>query len=117
MTKHEDMPYLQHIAEAIRNIESFSKNLTKEKFLKNSLRQSAIIRQLEIIGEAAKNVSENTRKNYPQVVWKEIAGTRDKIIHHYFGVNLNIIWDIVKKDILQLKKKIKAILEEESKDE
>ena len=112
MTKHEDTPYLQHIAEAIRNIESFSENLTKEKFLKNSLRQSAIVRQLEIIGEAAKNVSENTRKKHPQVVWKDIAGTRDKIIHHYFGVNLNIIWDIIKKDLPDLKKKIEAMLKE-----
>lgn len=112
MTKHEDVPYLQHIAEAINNIESFSKNLTKEKFLKNVLRQSAIIRQLEIIGEAAKNVSENTRKKYSQVIWKDIGGTRDKIIHHYFGVNLNIIWDIVKKDIPDLKEKIRRIIEE-----
>ena len=116
MTKHKSIPYLEHMADAIKDIESFTKGLTKSQFLKNKLRQSAVIRQLEIIGEASKNLPENFRENYSEVEWKKIAGTRDKIIHHYFGVDLNTVWDIVKKDLPDLKRKIKAILKTEPKE-
>lgn len=114
MTKHTTLPYLEHIRDAIKDIESFAKGLTKSRFLKNKLKQSAIIRQLEIIGEASKNIPKNFREKYREVEWKKMAGTRDKIIHHYFGIDLNAVWDIVKKDLPGLKKKIESILEEES---
>jgi len=117
MTKHESLPYLEHIIDAVNDIESFTKGLTKSRFLKNKLRQSAVIRQLEIIGEASKNLPENFRKKYSEVEWKKIAGTRDKIIHHYFGIDLNTVWDIVKKDLPDLKRKIIAILKTEPKEE
>ena len=117
MTKHESLPYLEHIIDAVNDIESFTKGLTKSKFLKNKLRQSAVIRQLEIIGEASKNLPENFREKYSEVEWKKIAGTRDKIIHHYFGIDLNTVWDIVKKDLPDLKRKIIAILKAEPKKE
>ena len=113
MTNHESVPYIQHIRDAIKDIESFTKNLTKEQFLKNKLRQSAVVRQLEIIGEATKNIPENFRKKYPETKWKKIAGTRDKISHHYFDVNLSIIWDIIENDLPILKEQIKDILEKE----
>ena len=116
MTKHESLPYLEHIKDAIKDIESFTNGLTKEKFLKNKLRKSAVIRQLEIIGEASKNIPENFREKYEEIEWKKMTGTRDKISHHYFGVDLNTVWDIVKKDLPDLKKKIKAAIEEESKE-
>ena len=115
MTKHESLPYLEHITDAIKDIESFTKGLTKSQFLKNKLRQSAVIRQLEIIGEASKKLPENFREKYTEVEWKKIAGTRDKIIHHYFGIDLNTVWDIVKKDLPDLTEKVKAILEEKPK--
>ena len=115
MTKHEDIPYIQHIADAIRDIESFTENLNKSEFIKDNLRQSAVIRQLEVIGEATKNISAKFKKKYQQIEWKDIAGTRDKIIHHYFGINLDIIWDIIKKDIPKLKKQINVVLEIELK--
>ncbi|MEK6952845.1 MAG: DUF86 domain-containing protein [Nanoarchaeota archaeon] len=110
MTKHEAIPYVEHIRDAIAYIESFTKNLTKEKFLSDRLRQNAVIRELEIIGEATKNTPENFRKKYPNVEWKEMARTRDKIIHGYSEVDLEIVWNIIKKDIPDLKKKIKSIL-------
>ena len=91
--------------------------MTKSKFLKNKLRQSAVIRQLEIIGEASKNIPANFREKYSEVEWKKIAGTRDKIVHHYFGIDLNTVWDIVKKDLPALKRKIIAILKTEPKEE
>ncbi|MBS3101638.1 DUF86 domain-containing protein [Candidatus Woesearchaeota archaeon] len=108
---------MEHIIDAVNDIESFTKGLTKSKFLKNKLRQSAVIRQLEIIGEASKNLPENFREKYSEVEWKKIAGTRDKIIHHYFGIDLNTVWDIVKKDLPDLKRKIIAILKTEPKEE
>ena len=112
MTKHKSLPYLEHIIDAVKDIESFTKGLTKSQFLKNKLRQSAVIRQLEIIGEASKNLPEYFREKHSVVEWKKIAGTRDKIIHHYFGIDLNTVWDIVKDDLPDLKKKVTAILEE-----
>lgn len=117
MTNHEDIPYIQHIMNAIVDIESFTKNLTKDKFLKDKLRQSAVVRQLEIIGEAVKNISGKTRKKYTEIKWKDIAGMRDKITHHYFGINLETVWKTIKEDLPILKKQIKDILEKESNKE
>jgi len=117
MTKHKILPYLEHIIDAIKDIESFARGLTKSKFLKNKLRQSAVIRQLEIIGEASKSLPGNFREKHSEVEWKKIAGTRDKIVHHYFGIDLNTVWDIVKKDLPALKRKIIAILKAEPKKE
>ncbi len=73
------------------------------------------MRALEIIGEAAKNIPQSFRNKHPDILWKEIAGTRDKLIHLYFGVNLDLIWKVVKEDIPQLKKQIQQILEAEKK--
>ena len=102
--------FLKHILESIKLIESFSKNLNKSKFLKNKLRQNAIVRELEIIGEAVKNLPHNYTARHPNLEWSKIAGLRDKLIHHYFGVDLNTVWDVVKGDLPQLKKKIQEIL-------
>ena len=83
--------------------------MNKEELNSNRLKQSAIVREIEIIGEAIKNISEETRNKHKEVAWKEIAGTRDKMIHHYFGVDLEIIWEIIKKDIPILKKQMLEI--------
>ena len=80
--------------------------------MSDRLKQSAIVREIEIIGEAVKNISENLKDKHREIEWKEIAGTRDKMIHHYFGVDLNIVWDIVKINLPDLKKKILKIKEE-----
>ena len=85
----EPLVFIEHILESINRIESFSKGLNREKFSKNELKQSAIIRQLEIIGEAVKNLPTSFVNKYPFIPWKEIAGTRDKVIHEYFGINFD----------------------------
>ena len=113
--KKDTIVFIKHIIEGIESIENFSKGISKTKFLKDELRQNAIIRKLEIIGEATKNVPSSFRNKYPSIEWKRIAGLRDKLIHDYFGVNVGRVWNIVKKDIPDLKKKIKVILEETEK--
>ncbi|MFA4953304.1 MAG: DUF86 domain-containing protein [Candidatus Pacearchaeota archaeon] len=106
--------FIEDILSSIKNIEEFSKNLDREKFSKNILRQSAIIRQLEIIGEAVKNLPDSFREKYPKIPWKNIAGLRDILSHAYFGVNIDRVWEIVKKDLPILKKEITQINSNES---
>ncbi len=105
----DDLAFIEHILDSINAIEKFSKNLKKEKLISDRLRQSAIVREIEIIGEAVKNISESLKNKHREIGWKEIVGTRDKMIHHYFGVDLNTIWDIIKIDLPDLKDKILKI--------
>ena len=112
MREKEDLVFIEHILDSISAIENFSKNLSKEKLISNRLRQSAIIREIEIIGEAVKNISKTLKNKHKEIEWSNISGTRDKMIHHYFGVDLNIVFDIIKKDLLKLKKQIEKIKEE-----
>lgn len=109
MTSKNDSAFIEHILESIRAIESFSRGLSKEKLISNRLKQSAIVREIEIIGEAVKNISNDLKEDNKEVEWKKIIGTRDQMIHHYFGVDLNIIWEIVKRDLPILKKQILKI--------
>jgi uncharacterized protein with HEPN domain len=83
--------------------------------LKNKEKQNALIRSIEIIGEATKNLSSDFRKKHPSVPWKKIAGMRDRLTHHYFGVDFTRVWNVVKDDLPKLKKQIKEILDVENK--
>lgn len=113
MKKNEQI-FLEHILESIRDIETFVKGSSKDRFLKNKEKQYALVRSIEIIGEATKNLPLEFRKKHSAIPWAKIAGMRDRLIHHYFGVDLNRIWRVVKKDIPRLKKQIQEILEKES---
>ncbi len=95
----DDNVYLKHILGSIASIEEYSGSLTKQQFLQKSIVQDAVIRQIEIIGEAAKLLSQKTKNTNPSIPWKDIAGMRDKLIHGYFGVDLEAVWKTVKKDI------------------
>ncbi|HDN83622.1 MAG TPA: DUF86 domain-containing protein [Candidatus Altiarchaeales archaeon] len=75
--------------------------------------KDAVVRNIEILGEASKSISEELKKKYPEVEWREISRTRDKIIHFYFGVDLSIIWDIITVDIPSLREKLKRITKRE----
>jgi len=106
MNKKEDSVFIKHILDSINAIEDFSLGLSRKDLGSNRLKQSAIVREIEIIGEASRNISKEFKSKHNEIPWKEIVGTRDKIIHHYFGVNLDRIWDIIKNDVLDLKKKL-----------
>lgn len=106
--------FIQDILGSIKDIESFSKGLTKEKFTSNKLKQNAIIRSLEIIGEASKNIPDSFREKYPDIPWKKIAGFRDILSHAYFGVSMDRVWNIIEKDLSNLKKEIEKIRVDES---
>ena len=101
--------FIEDIINSIKNIEEFSKGLNREKFSKDNLRQSAIIRQLEIIGEAVKNIPSSFREKYPKIAWNDIAGFRDILSHAYFGVSLERVWNIIENDLLNLKEEISKI--------
>jgi uncharacterized protein with HEPN domain len=107
----KDEPYLRHILDAISDIEKFTKDISKDSFLQNREKQYAVIRAMEIIGEAAKNVSPRLRTKYPQIPWKTAAGMRDKLIHGYFGVNLERVWQVIVDNLPDFKNQIRTILE------
>lgn len=101
--------FIEDILNNINDIKSFSKKLTKEEFENDKLRQNAIIRSLEIIGEAAKNIPDSFREKHPNIPWREIAGFRDILSHAYFGVKMDRVWNIIEKDLSVLKKEIEKI--------
>lgn len=104
--------FIMHILDSIKYIEIFIRNVSKDSFIKNREKQNAVIREIEVIGEAVANLPDSFREKYPNVQWKEIVGTRDKMIHHYFGVDLDIVWNILQIDIPKLKKEILKIKQE-----
>lgn len=102
--------YIEHILGAIDEIDSFVAGFDFETFLNSSLVQSAVIRQIEIIGEAVKNLDDEMKEQYTEVRWREIAGTRDKLIHGYFSVDLELVWNIVEKSLPELRIQMTKIL-------
>ncbi|BDZ71976.1 HepT-like ribonuclease domain-containing protein [Methanobacterium petrolearium] len=104
--------FLEHILESIELIEDYTSELAKEDFLNSVLLQDAIIRRIEIIGEAIKNLPEDLKNKYPEVPWRNIAGMRDVVVHEYFGIDLDLTWKVVQSDIPYLKRKILKIKEE-----
>lgn len=111
----EDPAYLRHILDAISHIEDFSKGILSASDLKeHPLERAGIERMLTIIGEAAKNISPSLRKEYPDIPWKATAGMRDKIMHHYFGVDYEAVFETIRNDLPVLKTGVIAILSGES---
>lgn len=104
-----DVVYLRHILDAIQKIESYV-SVGHETFITTSHWQDAVIRQLEIIGEATKRLSPELRSRYPQIPWKRIAGLRDVLIHDYLGVDISMVWQITQTFLPELKLQIDAIL-------
>ena len=104
--------YIQDVLENIEAIEGYVQSKTEEQFYGNRQVQDAVLRRLEIIGEAVKNVDEDFRSRYPEIPWKKIAGLRDVLIHECFGVSLKRVWRVIKIDLVDLKSNISRIWEE-----
>lgn len=109
MSGKDPLIFIEHMLENIQDIRSFTKYVSKTEFSNNKEKINAVVRSLEIMGEAAKNLPINFKEKYSNVPWKKIIGTRDVIIHHYFGVNLEVIWEIVKNDLPKLKEQMLRI--------
>ena len=114
MSERRDQDTLSDIREAIRKIAAYTADLSYEQFIKDGKTQDAVVRNLEIIGEATKNLSSRLRKTYPKIPWRELAGVRDKMIHHYFDLNYEIVWTIAKEQLPGLLPQIEEILTKET---
>ncbi len=105
----KDKAYIKHMLEATKQIKIYIDEVSYEEFEKDSLRQDGVIRQIEILGEAANQISENLKEEYPEIPWKDVAGMRNKLIHGYFEVDLETVWNTVKNDLPRLRKDLQKI--------
>ncbi len=103
--------YLEDIKDAINKIEKYTQKISFKKFANDQKTIDAVVRNLEIIGEAANQIPASIRKNYPDIPWSEIVDMRNKIIHEYFGVDIDILWQSLKEDIPTLKIQIRKVKE------
>ena len=109
--KKDDRVYVLHVRDALRQILEYAKE-GRDFFQRDKKTQDAIIRQFQVLGEAAKKLSTPFRKSYADIPWKEMSGMRDKMIHEYFGIDLDLVWDVVEKELPTLQKKIEKLLNE-----
>jgi len=108
--KREIGDYIEDIIKAMNAAMEFVNDMSYDEFVKDTKTMYATIRSLEVIGEAIKNIPDDVRKIYPEIPWRKMAGMRDKVIHEYFGVRLERIWETIKKDIPYLKPLFEKIL-------
>ena len=106
----DDRVYLLHIRDAVRRILDYTE-AGRDAFLSDPMTQDAAVRNLEVIGEAAKNLSPGFRDAHPEIPWKPMAGMRDRLIHEYFGVDLELVWQVVERELPAIASRIDSILE------
>jgi len=104
------LDYVRDIIDSIRDIESFIKGMEFEEFKKDRKTINAVVRSIEVIGEASKKIPAVITADYPKVPWKKMGGMRDRLIHEYFGIDLEILWTVASRDIKGLKPEIRRIL-------
>jgi uncharacterized protein with HEPN domain len=114
MSKRDARLFLSDMAEAVEKIENWVRDISYEKFVADRMLQDAVVRNLEILGEAAKNIPEELRCRYSDIPWKRVAGFRDIAIHDYFGVDLEIVWKIITEGIISIKPFLEKAVRETS---
>lgn len=107
----DDLVFVRHILEAISKIQRYTEGMSWEDFLSDEKTQDAVVRQFEVVGEAAKKVSEAFRSQHPNVPWSQMARMRDVLIHHYFGVDLSLVWETVQRDLTRLLPIFRSLVE------
>lgn len=110
--KRDDNLFIKDILDCIQKIEEFTANMKLGEFAKDDKTNSAVVRKLEVIGEAVKNLPAEMRRKYKEVPWSDMAKMRDKIIHFYFGIDYEIVWKVIKKRLPQIKSMMIKILKE-----
>ena len=106
---NKDKVFIEHILQEIGKIERTLNRISQQQFREDVDIQDATLRRIEIIGEAVKNISSDFKKKHRTIEWEKIAGMRDKLVHRYFGVNLDIVWDVVREKLPELKNQIKSL--------
>jgi uncharacterized protein with HEPN domain len=102
--------YFEDMRNSIQEIDGFIENISYAEFIEDKKTVNAVIRSLEVIGEAAKRIPDEIRIKYPNIPWKRMTGMRDKLIHEYSGVDLEIVWTVIKEELPQLKPMIKEVI-------
>jgi len=113
MFRRKDKEFVLDMHQACRRILNYIENISFQEFLKSEEKQDAVTRNIEILGEAVKNITKEFKEKYPEIEWSLIAKARDKLIHFYFGVDLEIVWKIATKDVPHLKQRLEEIIEKE----
>ena len=111
MKKRELGDYIQDILEALGEVEDFTTGMQFEDFVEDKKTINAVVRSLEVIGEAAKKMPDSMREKYPEIPWKRMTGMRDKLIHEYFGIDLEIVWEVVTNELPPIKPLIQKVVE------
>ena len=104
--------YIQDILDAIVDAREFTSGMKLEGFIKDKKTINAVVRSLEVIGEAAKKIPDDMREEYPEIPWKRMAGMRDKLIHAYFGVDLEIVWEVVQSELPPIEPLVQRVLDD-----
>ena len=106
----EDLVYVSHILTAIADIKEFTEGMTKKDFFESKIAEHAVVRNIEVIGEASKHLSATFKEKRKDIPWKDIIKMRNKVTHFYFGINYGIVWKVVKRDIPLINEKLEAII-------